>query len=424
MPEIRPFKGIRYNLKKINNLADVITQPYDQITDEMEKEYKKRSPYSFVNLVLTHYADGHNREQEYNNAKHCVEDWFKNSIFAYDKEDSIYPYFQEFSIEGKNYIRKGFICRLRLEELGKGNILPHEKTLSKPKEDRLNLTRITKKDFEPVFLLYTDPENTVIQIIEKHCNDTPIIDVKDDRNITHRLWKISDKNSIENISSRLKDSIFVIADGHHRYETFFNYRNELGDIDHNHPANFKMVTLVNIQDSGLVILPTHRLVMNLKEFKTETFLQKVQEFFEVKKVTKEAIKKELEIEEMHAFGFYSSEGSYLLKLKDSKMMSKILPDRSKEYQNLDVAVLHALLIEKMLGVKLEKIEDHIRYQRGIDDTIKRVDSGEFQCAFLMNPTKPEQVHDVAKNRERMPQKSTDFFPKLISGLVFYDIEKG
>lgn len=423
MPEIKPFKGIRYNLKKIKNLADVITQPYDQITDEMEQEYKNRSPYSFVNLVLTHYADGHNREEEYNNAKHCVEDWLKNGIFVYDKEESIYPYFQEFSIGGKTYIRKGFICRLRLEELGKGNILPHEKTLSKPKEDRLNLTRITKRDFEPVFLLYTDPENTVMEIIAQYCNDSPLIDVKDDRNISHRLWKISNKNSIEKISSRLKNSIFVIADGHHRYETFFNYRNELGDIDQNHPANFKMVTLVNIQDSGLVILPTHRLVMNLKEFKTEIFLQKAQEFFEVKKVAKQEIKKELEKEKINAFGFYSPAGSYLLTLKDSKIMSKILSDRSKEYQNLDVAILHALLIEKILGIQFENIEDHIRYQRGTEETFKRVDSGEFQCAFLMNPTKPEQVYDVAKNRERMPQKSTDFYPKLISGLVFYDIAK-
>jgi len=422
MPEVRPFKGIRYDLKKIKNLNDVLTQPYDQITDEMEKEYKKKSPYNFVNLVLTHYADGHNREQEYQNAKNCVQDWLKDKIFVQDKEDSMYPYFQEFSLEGKNYIRKGFICRLRLEELGKGNILPHEKTLSKPKEDRLNLTETTKKDFEPVFLLYTDPENVVVEMIEKECKKSPIVDVKDDRNITHKLWQISDKYLIEKISAKLKDAIFVIADGHHRYETFFNYRNELGDIDKGHPANFKMVTLVNIQDPGLVILPTHRLVMKLKDFKTETFLQRIQEFFEVRKVTKNMIKPELEKEKMHALGFYSSEGSYILKLTDLKTMAKVLPDRSKEYQNLDVAVLHSLLIENILGIKPEKIEDHIRYQRGIAETIKKVDSGEFQFAFLMNPTRPEQVRDVAINKEQMPQKSTDFYPKLISGLVFYDIK--
>ncbi|MEO0184928.1 MAG: DUF1015 domain-containing protein [candidate division WOR-3 bacterium] len=421
MPEVKPFKGIRYNLKKIKNLSHVITQPYDQITDEMEKEYKKRSPYNFVNLVLTHYADGHNRQQEYENAKNCVQDWLKDKIFIQDKKDSIYPYFQEFSLEGRHYTRKGFICRLRLEELGKGNILPHEKTLSKPKEDRLSLTRITKKDFEPVFLLYTDPENMVMDLIEKECKE-PLINVKDDRDITHKLWQINNKEIVKKISVVLKDAIFVIADGHHRYETFFNYRNELGDINKDHPANFKMVTLVNIQDSGLVILPTHRLIMNLTDFDAEAFIRRAREFFEIKETSKHDLKSNLEKERMHAFGFYSKGKSLILKLKDVSSMARILPDRSKEYQNLDVAILHTLLIENILGIKPEKIEDHIRYQRGIEETIKRVDAGEFQFAFLMNPTRPEQVRDVAKNRERMPQKSTDFYPKLISGLVFYDIE--
>jgi len=420
MPEIKPFKGIRYNLKKIKNLADVITQPYDQITDEMEIEYKKRSPYNFVNLVLTHYAEGHNREKEYENARKCVEDWLKGGIFIQDREDSIYPYFQEFSLEGKNYIRKGFLCRLKLEELGKGNILPHEKTLSKPKEDRLNLTRITKKDFEPVFLLYTDPKNIVMNTIEKVCK-TPLISVMDDRGIRHKLWQISDRNLIEKVATTLKDATFVIADGHHRYETALNYRNELGEIDEDHPANFKMVALVNIQDPGLVILSTHRLVMNLPDFKIDLFLKKAGEYFEIKKVKKADIKYELIKEKKHTFGLYSQEASYILKLKDKEIMVKLLPERSKDYQNLDVAVLHTLLIENVLKIKPEKIEDHIRYQRGIEETIKKVDSGEFQFAFLMNPTRPEQVRDVATKKERMPQKSTDFYPKLISGLVFYDI---
>ncbi len=422
MPEIKPFKGIRYNLKRIKDIAKVITQPYDQITDEMEKEYKERSPYSFVNLVLTHYADGHNRTQEYNNAKRCIQEWLKEQIFVQDEQDSIYPYFQEFSLEGKDYVRRGFICRLRLEELGKGNILPHEKTLSKPKEDRLNLTRITEKDFEPVFLLYTDPNNTVMEIIEKECKNPPIIDVKDDREIGHKLWQITNENIIKKITSALKDAILVIADGHHRYETAFNYRNELGDIDENHPANFKMVTLVNIRDPGLVILPTHRLIMNLKGFDLDVFTKRVNEFFEIKKVAKQDLKSVLEKEKVHTFGFYSCKQSLILKLKDLKLMKKILPDRSKEYQNLDVAILHNLLIEHILGIKLEKVEDHIRYQRGIEETLKRVDSNEFQFAFLMNPTRPEQVRDVATNKERMPQKSTDFYPKLISGLVLYDIK--
>lgn len=421
MPEVKPFKGIRYNLKKIRNLADVITQPYDQITDEMEKEYKRRSPYNYVNLVLTHYADGHDRNKEYQDAKRFVEDWLKEKVFIQDKEDSLYPYFQEFSLEGKDYIRKGFICCLRLEELGKGNILPHEKTLSKPKEDRLNLTRITKKDFEPVFLLYTDPRNRVMEMLEEKCKREPIIEVVDDRNVTHKLWQVSDKDTIKNIQNVLKDAVLVIADGHHRYETALNYRNELGAIDKNHPANYKMVTLVNIQDPGLVILPTHRLVMNLRDFNLDSFLNKARKYFDIRKIEKEGIKSEINREKAQAFVFYSISGSYLLKLKDEKIMGELLPERSKDYQNLDVAVLHTLLIENTLGIKPERIEEYIRYQRGIEETIKRVDNKEFQFAFLMNPTRPEQVRNVAMQKERMPQKSTDFYPKLISGLVFYDL---
>lgn len=422
MPDIKPFRGIRYNSEKIKNLAEVITQPYDQITDEMEKEYKKRSSYSFVNLVLTHYADGHDRNKEYENAKNCVEIWLRDRIFVQDKEDSIYPYFQEFSLEGNNCIRKGFLCRLRLEELGKSNILPHEKTLSKPKEDRLNLTRITKKDFEPVFLLYADPKNTVMDMIEKKCKDKPIVDVKDDRGVTHKLWKISDIDTIKKIASALKEAIFVIADGHHRYETAYTYLQEIGEAGTEHPANFKMVTLVNIQDPGLVILPTHRLVMNLGDFKTDNFIKKTGDYFEVKKIDRQNLKPALTKEKMHAFGFYTKRDCYILKLKDLKVMGKFLPDRSKEYQSLDVAILHTIVIENILGIKPEKIEDYVRYQRGIEETLNKVDSGEFQLAFLMNPTRAEQVLNVATKKERMPQKSTDFYPKLISGLVFYDIK--
>jgi uncharacterized protein (DUF1015 family) len=421
MPEIKALRGIRYNPEKIENLADVVTQPYDQINDHMEKAYKGKSPYNFVHLVLTKYAEGHDRQKEYADAKRCYDDWFKNEIFIQDSKEAIYPYWQEFSIEDKTYTRKGFMCLVGLEELGKGNILPHEKTLSKPKADRLNLLRITQKDFEPVFLLYTDTKNTVNKALEKHCTHDPLFEIKDEKEVTHKIWSIDAPAVIDKIADALRDSIFVIADGHHRYETAYNYRSELEGISPEHPANYKLITLVNIEDPGLVILPTHRVVMNLPDFNLEEFLKKTNEYFDIKKTDRGNIMADMNTGEPGTFGFYSTITAYTLRLKSIAAMKTLLPDRSDEYCGLDVAILHTLLIEKVLGVDPEKIEEHVRYERGTEETMRKVDSGEFQLALMMNPTRPEQVKQVAENRERMPQKSTDFFPKLISGLVFHDV---
>lgn len=423
MPEIKPFRGTHYNLEKIDNLADVITQPYDQITDRMERAYKAKSPYNFVRLVLTKYAEGHDRQKEYADARRFYDEWFKTEIFAADSKNAIYPYWQEFSVGENTYLRKGFMCLVRLEELGKGNILPHEKTLSKPKADRLNLLRITQKDLEPVFLLYTDPKNAINKALNKYCTKDPLLEVKDEKDVTHKVWRVDTPTVVNKISTLVKESIFVIADGHHRYETAFNYRNELEGIDNKHAANYKLITLVNIEDPGLVILPTHRLIKNIGEFHLETFLKKTNKYFDIKKTDRTSIVKDLDTGELGTFGFYSAITAYILRLKSRPAMKKILPDRSDEYRNLDVAVLHTLLIENVLGLESAKIEDHVRYERGAESTMRRVDSGEFQLALLMNPTRPDQVKEVAEKRERMPQKSTDFYPKLVSGLVFYDVAK-
>lgn len=422
MPEIKSFKGIRYNPEKLPNLVDVICQPYDQISNKMEREYKNTNPYNYVRLVLTKYAEGHNRQKEYRDAKRYVDNWINDGIFIKDEKDAIYPYWQEFTVADKTYLRKGFICIVRLEELGKGNILPHEKTLSKPKADRLNLLHATKKDLEPIFLLYTDPKNYVNGLINKKCEEKALIDVKDNKNVTHKLWRIDDQNSIKKITDFLKDSIFVIADGHHRYETAFNYSKELKNIDENHSANFKLITLVNIEDPGLIILPTHRLIKDMSDFNLTTFLEKTEKYFEIKKTDRDNIVKDLAEHKSRVFGFYSSQTAYILKLKSMADMKKILPDRSKDYRDLDVAILHTLLIEDILGIKPENIEGHVRYERSANKAMRRVDTSGFQFSFLLNPTRSEQVKKIAQNKERMPQKSTDFYPKLISGLVFYDVE--
>lgn len=421
MPDIKGFKGIRYNPEKIKNFTDVITQPYDQISDDMEKSYRRRSPYNFVNLVLTKYAEGHDRPREYEHARQCVQTWLRDQIFIQDEQPGLYPYFQEFTIHDQKYIRKGFFCVLKLEALGQGGILPHEKTLAKPKEDRMNLTRKTKKDFEPVFLLYTDPANAVMNMLEEQCIDSPLIDVTDENKVVHKLWHIVDSSTIEKIAAQIKNSTLVIADGHHRYETFYTYSQEMRDGPADHPAKYKMVVLVNVNDPGLVILPTHRLIKNAPVGCIDCLAEKAGGLFEVRSVPKKNLGSELAKEQDSAFGVYGQGGSYLFRLKSKKIVDELLPDKSTDYRRLDTAILQAVVIEKLMGIPSSALEDHVKYERGIDETLARVDQGEFQFALLLKPTHPDQVMTIASHGERMPQKSTDFFPKLISGLVFYDI---
>ena len=432
MPEIKPFFGIRYNPGKVPDLASVTTQPYDQISESMEQEYKKASPYNYVRLILTKESAGHDRKKEYQDAKNFGAAWLKEGIFMKDDKPSIYPYRQTFIIDKKQYQRTALIALLKLEELGKGNILPHERTLSKPKADRLNLMRITQKNLEYVFLLYTDLKQEVIQLAELETKNPPVMDFQDRNKIKHQVWRVADPQQINKAQSILKNSIMVIADGHHRYETSFSYAAERASQNSKHtgnePYNYRLVALVNIEDPGLVILPTHRLIKNINNFDLSQFLKTVEQYFNVKKSNEKEIARELEIAKEKAFGFYSTNvsrrdqpGAYLLKLKDTGALTKMLPGRTDDYRSLDVVILHTVLIESLLGIKPEEIENHVKYERGIDKTIEHVKKGEFQFCFLMNPTKPGQVKAVAEQRDRMPQKSTDFFPKMLSGLVFFDM---
>ncbi len=428
MPEIKPFSGIRYNPGKVPDLASVTTQPYDQISESMEQEYKKSSPYNYVRLILTKESAGHDREKEYRDAKNFGETWLKEGIFMKDDKPSIYPYRQSFIIDKNQYQRTALIALLKLEELGKGNILPHERTLSKPKADRLNLMRITQKNLEYVFLLYTDPRNELGKLLEPNWKKPPLMDFADETGLHHQVWQVADPQPITKAQSVLKNSIMVIADGHHRYETSFSYAAERASQNPKHsgnePYNYRLVALVNLEDPGLVILPTHRLIKNIEGFDLGRFIKTVEPYFDVKKSSEQEIGRELQAAREKAIGLYSQPGAYLLKLKDTGALTKMLPGKTDEYRGLDVVILHTVLIESLLGIKPEEIENHVKYERGIEKTIEHVKKGDFQFCFLMNSTKPGQVKAVAEQRDRMPQKSTDFFPKMLSGLVFYDMASG
>jgi len=424
MATIAPFRGIKFNRSTIGDWQPVIAQPYDKITPEMQGRYYDSSPYNYVRLILGREAD------RYTEAERTYQSWFADRVLVKDPAPALYPYYQEFEHRGEKRVRKGFVAVVELEEFEKGGILPHERTLSKPKADRLTLMRRTQKNLEHVFMLYSDPEDRIQKLFGPTCGRPPEMSVTDEYQTVHRLWTAPDPAAIGQARELMKQKVLFIADGHHRYETSLTYRNEMRQA---HPGftgreafNYRMVTLINLADPGLLILPTHRLVFNLAGFDFDSFLAKSAEWFDVKKIAEAEIGPELKKRSAgHSFGVYNARGSSLLTLRDRSLLDRFVPrERSRDYKELDVTVLHSVIIEHLLGINPEKIEDYVRYEREPEEAVAKVKSGEFQLAILINPTRPEQVERVAQNRERMPQKSTDFFPKLVSGLVAFDIANG
>jgi uncharacterized protein (DUF1015 family) len=425
MANIAPFAGIKYNRAKAGDFNAIITQPYDKITPEMQNRYYQASPFNYVRLILGREAD------RYHEAEKNFSDWMTSGVLVKDPAPALYPYHQEFVIKGAKKTRKGFVAVVELEEFEKGGILPHERTLSKPKADRLTLMRQTKKNLEQVFMLYFDPADRIAKLFEPTSAQPPEIAVTDEYQTNHRLWTVSEPETIRQVKELMKNKVLFIADGHHRYETSLNYRNEQRQSNPGFTGkeafNYRMVTLVNLADPGLLILPTHRLIYNLPGFDFDQFLNRTEEFFTVKKTGEAEIGQALNKgSNQHTFGAFSKQsGGYLLTLKDRSLVDRFVPkERSPDYKQLDVTILHSVIIENLLGIRPENIEDHVRYERELEDAVRKVKTGEFQLAFLINPTRPEQVEKVAQNRERMPQKSTDFFPKLVSGLVAFNIAQG
>jgi len=419
MAEIKPFFGIKYNPEKIKDLSLVITQPYDKITPQMQEEYYKRHPYNFVRLILGKSQDRY--QESYEN----YHKWQRERILIKDERPGIFPYTQEFEIEGERRIRKGFIAALRLYDFEEGIVLPHERTHSKPKEDRYRLFIRTKKNYEQVFMLYSDPENKINSILEEVFKKKPEIEARGEYGVIHRMWSIYDPEIIRSIARLMEDKILLIADGHHRYETSLRVRNELKQYVPFYSGkecfNYRMVTFVNMYDEGLVILPTHRLFKRIPvDF--DEFIKKSADYFDIEKISKANIEEEVKkYRDKHAYGIYRKDDGYIFILKDASVMKKLLPDRSDEYRNLDVSILHAVVVENLLGISKNELEDVIDYERYTQNVIEKVDKGDYVVGIIMNPTRPEEVQQVALKRERMPQKSTDFYPKLVSGLVIFDI---
>jgi uncharacterized protein (DUF1015 family) len=414
MAEIRPFKGVRYNQKKVN-IEQVITAPYDRISPERQEDYYKKSEYNIVRIILGKaFPNDTEKNSRYTRARDFFEKWVKEDILRSDESPALYPYYQEYlTPDNKKMVRKGFTALVKLEDYSKGVVLPHERTLSKPKEDRLNLLRATRVNFGQIFMLYPDSENKIANILENEIkNRAPAISVSElyEPDVVHKLWVMDNKEVISEVTELMQDKILLIADGHHRYETALNYSKE------NPEAKYRMVTMVSMDDPGLLILPTHRALYGIEN--KESFLEKAKEFFFIEDVKRDIFDKMKG--EKYCFGLYIGNKYYLLRLKNEKLIDRFVgSEKTKEYKRLDVTVLHSILIENILGISREKVarKENIDYLRDPEQGIKGVNSRKYDLVFFMNPTRIDEVKAIAEKKETMPQKSTDFYPKMITGLV-------
>lgn len=427
---------MRFNSDVVGDVAGCIAPPYDVIDSRGRDRLYDRNPYNIVRLTKAKpTAKDGPEDNVYTRAGATFKAWLRENVLIDDADEAIYPYIQDFEVAGGCFRRCGFVAIGRLEPFG-DVVRPHEETLAAPKADRLNLTRATAAQFGQIFVLYDDDENTAEQIIDKYLDESPLVDFVDDDGVRHRLCAVTRPEDIESICEMMAQKDILIADGHHRYETALNYYNETGKA----AARFGMMTFVNMRSNGVVVLPTHRLVAGLEKFDIDELIGRVKEDFSVSEYAfagsqeKPAAKQKM-LEHMKAgfengqnnIGIYASSGGfYICELTNVAAMSAI-SRHSVAWQKLDVAVLHKLILEKILGIGSEQLaaQSNVEYIKdtggAIDEAIDKVDSGEKQAVFFLNPTKLDQVSAVASAGEKMPQKSTFFYPKVFTGLTVYKL---
>jgi len=441
MAEIRPFKGIRYNTN-IVKLKEVITEPYDRIPPPLQEEYYRRNPKNFVRIILGKQDDPeHSEKDKYKRAQIYLEEWLEEDILIKEDQEALYLYEQEYGILGQKLTRLGLITRVKLEEFSSRKVLPHEKTFPKHKVDRLNLLRATNTNTGQIFLLYKDDDLRVDSAVKKALEGAEMgAEVVDEDGFLHKLWVIKDREAIENIQRAMVDKVLIIADGHHRYETSLNFQKEklaeLGTIKGDEPFNYIMMTLFRLDDPGLVILPTYRLVKGLDKLSPESLKDTLSPYFDIQEIRAADPKEQDTLTEVqdivnsesHTFAAFVGdfEKYYLFRLKSEDILDTEIDDeKSKEWRRLDVAILHSLIIDKFhtLSTSPFSLENNVSYIRDLEQGLEKVSGGEFQMIFLLRPAQLDQIRQVVENGELMPQKSTDFFPKLKSGLVLNPLDE-
>lgn len=405
MATVRGFKSVRYNPEKIEDFGNVLAPPYDVINSKEQDELYAKDPNNVIRLILSR-GEG---DVKYEGASATFQHWLSEGILLQDKEPSIYPYYQEFEWEGKKLTRRGFIAAVKLEDFSTKVILPHERTFQEHKRDRLKLITACNANMSPIFCVYSDPEGAIEQAISEKTKEAPIFNVSIQDGVRNKLWKISDPEILSLISARMPDKSLLIADGHHRYETALEYRdmqmknNGAGSCE-NKPYEYVMTFLSRGEDEGLIINPTHRVVKSLSSLDRESFLEHLGKDFELAKLPLN--------EGISNIGY----GQFAIVTKDRKFAyrASLKNATHDSSDNLGVTLLH----NKVLSEIIEEEEAGILYTKSISEALELVQYGKYELGFILPELRASDIFKVVASGRRMPHKTTYFYPKILSGLVF------
>lgn len=421
MAEIKEFSALRFT-DKAGKIGTVCCPPYDIISAEEKNEFLNNNEYNIIRLELPEQSDA-----GYNGANATFKQWQQNGILATDAEPSLYIYEERFSVKGVNYSFRGFVCYVKLAEFSEGVVLPHEETLSKAKTDRFNLINATGCSFSQIYSLYSDEKGETARLLGEMSARLPDQSFTDNAGVTHNLWIVPKSDKTTEICRQFENRKLYIADGHHRYETALNHRRFVRENGIAAPnSEFVMMFLVDMENDGLVVFPTHRIVKGIENFDGGKLLEKAKKYFDITDIDVADIEKFLDSEYKNgkkAYVYYDGKKCAALTLRDITVMDKLFPEKSEALRRLDVTVLHSLVLEETLGIDKENManQKNLTYTRSLEEALNST-KRDADCCFILNPTRIEEIAAVAAAGEKMPQKSTYFYPKLITGMVMNKIK--
>jgi uncharacterized protein (DUF1015 family) len=433
MPEIQAFRAVRYDLGHVGSLSDVVAPPYDVIGPDLQRDLYQRHPCNAVRLELNRIEPADDEaDNRYTRAARFFKNWRSEGVLFQEADPAIYVYHQEFTLGGRSYHRGGFTVRLRLSPFGAGQVFPHEHTMSKPKLDRLMLTAVCKATFSPIFALYSDPKAETYQVLDAAIAGRIPLEATDHLGVVHRIWPVTDVDTIARVAAQMGPRPVFIADGHHRYETAWKYREETyesGFLRPDHPANYVMMTLVAMEDPGLAILPTHRLFRAVPAMTAHQLTARLGDCFVAEPGGEgpeqaQAVWDDIEISgQQGRVGLYTREDRRwtILEVTDAgrAKLAEVAAEQTDEWRGLGVSILHRLLMETLLGCPPS---EETQYVHRVEDVVQGLGTGQFPLAALVMPATVGHVRSISLQGHRLPIKTTYFYPKLLAGLVINPLE--